>query len=295
MNGTNANITVTPTNAACGAVVRGVDLTHALGREQIAAIRSAWLAHQVLVFPAPTANNQPLQLDELERFASTIGPFGVDPYFGSVPGHPNVAQVKRAADETTRIFAEAWHSDWSFLAAPPQATLLYGNLIPPIGGDTLFANQYMAWDALPEALKRQVAKKMGVHSARRGYSPQGSYGQSDKGRSMDIKYSETAMATQLHPIARVHPETGRACLYLGDHAESIVGMDYDEGRALIEELNALAIHPDLTYAHRWRPHEFIVWDNRCLLHRATSYNPFVEGRVVRRCTVLGEEPFRQAR
>ena len=76
-----------------------------------------------------------------------------------------------------------------------------------------------------------------------------------------------------HPVVRTHPETGRTCLYLGDHAESIVGMPYDEGRALIDELNALAVHPDLTYEHRWQPHELIVWDNRCLMHRATAYDP----------------------
>jgi taurine dioxygenase len=93
-----------------------------------------------------------------------------------------------------------------------------------------------------------------------------------------------------HPIVRRHPETGRTCLYLGDHAESIVGMPYDEGRALIDELNALAVHPDLTYEHHWQPHQLIVWDNRCLMHRATEYDPHTQSRVVRRCTVLGEEP-----
>ena len=93
-----------------------------------------------------------------------------------------------------------------------------------------------------------------------------------------------------HPIVRRHPETGRTCLYLGDHAESIVGMPYDEGRALIDELNALAVHPDLTYEHHWQPRQLIVWDNRCTMHRATAYDPHTQSRVVRRCTVLGEEP-----
>jgi alpha-ketoglutarate-dependent taurine dioxygenase len=94
-----------------------------------------------------------------------------------------------------------------------------------------------------------------------------------------------------HPVLRVHPETGQRCLYLGDHAESIVGMPYDEGRALIEELNALAVaHADLRYEHRWQPHELIVWDNRSLLHRATAFDTERHARVVRRCTVLGEVP-----
>ena len=92
------------------------------------------------------------------------------------------------------------------------------------------------------------------------------------------------------PVVRTHPETGRKCLYLGDHAEYVVGMPYDEGRALIEELNALAIHPDLTYEHRWTARELLLWDNRCVMHRATPYDPATQGRVIRRCTVLGEVP-----
>ncbi len=271
MSANTTEVTVTANNAPCGAVVRGVDLTHALSREQVDAIRDAWLAHQLLVLPTPAPGGQELQLEDLERFASTIGPFGVDPYFGAVPGHPHVAQVKRAADEKTRIFAEAWHSDWSFLVSPPQATLLYGNVIPPVGGDTLFANQYMAWDALPEVLKRQVANRMGVHSARRGYSPQGAYGESDTGRSMDIRYSETAMATQLHPIARVHPETGRTALYVSPgYTIGIDGMPDDEAQVLLGQLFLHQAQPEFVYRHSWSQGMLLMWDNRCLVHAATG-------------------------
>ena len=93
-----------------------------------------------------------------------------------------------------------------------------------------------------------------------------------------------------HPVVRTHPDTGRKCLYLGDHAESIVDMSYDEGRALIDELNLLAVHPDLTYEHKWKVGQMIVWDNRCLMHRATAYDAATQGRVIRRCTVLGQIP-----
>ena len=92
------------------------------------------------------------------------------------------------------------------------------------------------------------------------------------------------------PVVRTHPDTGRKCIYLGDHAESIVGLPYDEGRALIEELNALAIQPDLCYEHRWQAGQMLVWDNRCVMHRATDYDAARQRRVVRRCTVLGEVP-----
>ena len=89
---------------------------------------------------------------------------------------------------------------------------------------------------------------------------------------------------------RTHPETSRKCIYLGDHAEYIVGMPYEEGRVLIDELNALAVHADLTYEHRWTARELLIWDNRCVMHRATPYDTSKQGRVIRRCTVLGEVP-----
>ena len=161
----------------------------------------------------------------------TIGPFGPDPYFESIPGHPHVAQVKREADETSTLFADNWHSDWSFLASPPAGTLLYGDVIPPIGGDTLFANQYDAWTALPSALKAAVQGRLGVHSARRGYSRQGRYGERDHGRSMAIRYDDSALATQTHPIARRHPETGRVALFVSPgYTIGIDGLPDDEAQ-----------------------------------------------------------------
>jgi len=93
-----------------------------------------------------------------------------------------------------------------------------------------------------------------------------------------------------HPVIRTHPETHRKCIFLGDHAETIVGPDYARGRALVEEVNALAVRPEITYRHRWRPRDLVIWDNRCLMHRATSYDSAGERRVMRRCTILGEVP-----
>ena len=208
-------------------------------REQTAEVRTTWLAHQVLAFP-----DQPLTVGDLERFALTIGPFGPDPYFESIPGHPHVAQVKREADETSTLFADNWHSDWSFLASPPAGTLLYGDVIPPVGGDTLFANQYDAWTALPSTLKTTVQSLLGVHSARRGYSRQGRYGERDQGRSMAIRYDDSALATQTHPIARRHPETGRIALFVSPgYTIGIDGLPDDEGAVLLNELFAHQAKP----------------------------------------------------
>ncbi len=257
---------VTPQSAPCGAVVRGLDLRQPLAAEVLAAVRRAWLDHQVLAFV-----DQDLALDHLERFALCIGPYGQDPYFESVPGHPHVAQVKREADETSTIFADNFHSDWSFLASPPAATLLYGDVIPPVGGDTLFANQYAAWDALSPAMKALLQDKQGVHSARRGYAKNGRYGEGDKGRSMAIRYDDSALATQTHPIARVHPETGRTALFVSPgYTIGIDGLPDAEAQPLLLELFRHQARPEFIYRHVWQQGTLLLWDNRCLVHAATG-------------------------
>jgi len=260
------NLDIRPQAAPCGALVHGLDLRRALDDQTVATIRAAWLRHQVLAFPG-----QDLSLEDLERIALHIGPFGTDPFFGSVPGHPHIAQVRRDADEKTKIFAETWHSDWSFLPRPPQATLLYGNVIPPVGGDTLFANQYAAWDALPPAMKTLLQGKRGIHSARRGYARDGMYGERDQGRSMAIRYGDDALATQLHPIARVHPETGRTALFISPgYTIGIEGLADAEAQPLLMELFRLQVRDDFVYRHRWQPGMLLVWDNRCVVHAATG-------------------------
>jgi taurine dioxygenase len=257
---------VVPQDAPCGAVIHGLDLSQGVDAARLAEIRALWLKHLVLAF-----SGQALSLHDLERFALGIGPFGSDPYFRAVPGHPHVAQVRRDANETSTLFADNWHSDWSFLAAPPAATLLYGDVIPPTGGDTLFANQYDAWEALPVALKTSLHGAMGVHSARRGYAPGGRYGVADKGRSMAIVHSDSAMATQLQPVARVHPETGRTALYVSPgYTIGIDGMPDDEADHVLAELFAHQARDEFIYRHRWSQGMLLLWDNRCLVHAATG-------------------------
>jgi len=276
----HAAIEVTEAPAPCGAFIRGPRLNEPLAIEQIAAIRAAWLKHQVVVFP-----DQSLALEDLERFAATVGPFGVDPYFRSVPGHPHVAQIRREANETSTLFAESWHSDWSFLPSPPAATLLYGNVIPPVGWDTLFANQYAAWETLPKGLRQAVEGRKGIHSARNGYSRQGAYGEKDQGRSMAIRFDDSALATQSHPIGRVHPETGRTALFVSPgYTIGIEGMPEDEARAILLELFAHQSAEAMVYRHRWAEGMLVMWDNRCIVHAATGgYQGYA--RLLHRITV----------
>jgi taurine dioxygenase len=249
-----------------GALVRGIDLTQPLTREQNAEVRSAWLAHQVLGFP-----DQPLSVPDLERFALTIGPYGPDPYFESIPGHPHVAQVKREADETSTLFADNWHSDWSFLANPPAGTLLYGDVIPPIGGDTLFANQYAAYDGLDDAMKRRIEPLFAIHH----YGNRNDTDEASRtAASLLTAEQQAKMPLVTHPIVRRHPVTGRKALYaVSGSSFGIVGMPDNESVALLDQLAAHATRPEFCYRHGYHVGDVVIWDNASLLHSATLTDP----------------------
>lgn len=261
-------LTITTSGQSCGAQVRGVDLSKSLAREQVQELRSLWLQHQVLSFP-----EQNLSDDDLERFTQYFGPFGDDPFIAPIPGREHIIAVQRRADETTSLFAEQWHSDWSFQATPPQGTCLYGITIPPHGGDTMFADQVAAAAALPADLRQRLQGKRAVHSAVMGYSPGGILGDADQsaGRSMDIRPSTDAEATQLHPILLTHPETGREALFgtIG-YIIGIDGLEGDEEIALLTDLYNWQTREEFQYRHRWHPGTLLMWDNRSVLHQATG-------------------------
>jgi taurine dioxygenase len=260
------DFTVEPTAGPLGAFVRGIDLREPMGAVTAERLRGEWLTHQVLVFP-----DQDLGFAGLEAVAEAFGPIGEDPYFRPIPGQSHVVALTREADETTPLFADVYHSDWSFLASPPAGTLLYGVAIPPTGGDTLYADQYAAYESLPSDLQNRIDGLVGIHSARRGYSKQGQYGDRDTGRSMAIIASDDALATQAHPLVRVHPETGRRALFCSlAYTIGIEGMGEDEANLLIGELYGYSTAEAVTYRHRWAPSMVVLWDNRCLLHSATG-------------------------
>lgn len=261
-------IEVTPSGQICGASVTGVDLTRPLDEVEVAAIRTAWLEHHVLSFP-----DQPMTDDDLERFTLQFGPFGDDPYIAPIPGREHVIAIRRRADEQAPLFAENWHTDWSFQERPPSGTCLYGITIPPVGGDTLYADQHAALDAMPDELRSRLEGRLAIHSARGGYAPSGTYGTTDQqtDRSMDIRPSDTAMATQTHPIVREHPETGRLGIFgcIG-YIIGIEGMPDDDARELLFELYHWQTRDEFVYRHRWQPNMLTMWDNRSVLHRATG-------------------------
>ncbi len=177
-----------------------------------------------------------------------------------------------------------WHTDGSWRERTGQATMMYSEIVPPEGGETEFADMYAAYDNLSSEMKQRIEGKRAIHNL--DFSRTRRHGEDPMTAEQKAKVPPVA-----HPIVRTHPETGRKAIFLGDHAQEIEGTDYDEGRALIEELNRLITPQSQVYAHTWRQRECIVWDNRCTLHRATGFNEVRHVRVMRRCTINGDRPF----
>jgi taurine dioxygenase len=273
-------LSIISSGQACGARVEGVDLTVPLSRETVSEIRAAWLKYHVLAFP-----NQAMSDDDLERFTLSFGPFGEDPFIAPVPGRSHVIAVRRTADEQSPLFAENWHSDWSFQAVPPAGTCLFGITIPPVGGDTLFANQHAALEALPPKRRALLEGRIAIHSAARAYAPTGVYGANDTGRSMDIRPSENAHLTQRHPLIRAHRETGRLGLFgTFGYIIGLEGVPTDEAHQLLAEMYQWQSREEFQYRHKWEPRMLVMWDNRSLLHAATGGYAGYE-RLLHRTTI----------
>jgi taurine dioxygenase len=276
---------VRPLTPKLGAEIVGVKLGEGVADDVFRGIYQAFLRYQVLLFPP-----QDLPPGRQVAFARQFGEVQIhvmNQYHAD--GHPELYRLSNL-DESGRPNGRhpdrgtlEWHTDGSWSRVTGQATIIYGEVMPETGGETHFCDMYEAYERLDAAWKARISNLRAVHNLdfsrtrRHGEDPM-----TDEQRR--------AKPPVDHPIVRTHPETGRKCIYLGDHAEYIAGMPYGEGRALIEELNRLAVHPDLTYEHRWTPGELILWDNRCVMHRATAYDPATQGRVIRRCTVLGDVP-----
>ena len=276
------SLSVQPSGASCGASISGVQLNQPLPDDLIAEIRAHWLEHKVVAFPG-----QQLTPAQLVAFSEQFGEIGEDPFFGHINEHPQVADIQRNADEKTSIFAEIFHSDWSFMAIPPAATALYGITIPPVGGDTLFANQVAAYEQLPTNLRERVEDLTAIHSAALGYAPDGAYGEADQeqGRSMKILPSERALETYEHPLVRTHHETGKRALFSSAaYIKGFVGLEKEESDALLLELYAHQSQPQFVYAHRWQAGMLVMWDNRSVLHAATGgYDGY--DRLLHRTTI----------
>ncbi len=278
-------LTIEPTGQACGAVVTGIDLRQRQDRETLSELRAAWLEHHVLVFP-----EQKLDDDQLEGFAESVGPIGDDPFIKAMEGKKRIAAIQRRADETGRIFADVWHSDWSFQETPPAGTCLLSIVVPPVGGDTLFSNQHKALEAMPDDMRKRFEDQTALHSARSAYGDDGYYSDEDNKGSMAITTSETARDIRRHPLVRRHPESGRAGIFGGAYVVGFDGVEQAESQEMVKELYRWQGRPEFTYTHQWQPDMLVLWDNRSVLHKATGG---FEGhdRLLHRLTIADDSSY----
>lgn len=275
-------MTVIPTGAALGAEVQGVDL-RALDAATFAALHAAWLAHQVLL-----VRDQSLSDAELIAFSRRFGDLDLAPIQESgrrfVDGYPELYVVSNVVDEQgvpigSLGFGEAvWHTDMSYQEHPPRASMLYALEVPPSGGDTSFCTMYGAWEALPEELRAQAA---GVRVKHDGTYNSGGYVRQGVTPTNDPRTSPG----MLHPLVRVHPETGRPHLYLGRRRNAYIeGLTLAESDALLDRIWELATREALVWTHQWRVGDLVLWDNRCTMHRRDAFDPATR-RVMHRTQI----------
>lgn len=270
-------ITVQKVAGALGAEIGGVDLSVALDDATIAAIRAALVEHQVIFF-----RDQSLTPEQQLAFGRRFGPLNIHPYVAGMADHPEVMEIIK--EPTDRInFGGGWHSDMSFLETPAIGSILYAVELPDWGGDTLFASQAAAFDALSPGLQATLEGLNAIHSAEREYAPTGPSAQ--KRESMKISDAEGMAGRFSHPMVKVHPETGRKALYVNPaFTMNIEGWSRRESKPLLDYLFEHSRKEAFTCRLRWRPGTVAFWDNRSVWHYALNDYPG-QRRHMRRVTV----------
>ncbi|MGQ0501999.1 MAG: TauD/TfdA dioxygenase family protein [Panacagrimonas sp.] len=269
---------VTRWSGSVGALIEGVDLATGLDPVTVADIRAALLAHGVVFFQEQSLS--PQQLVQVARC------FGEPMHYPQLPGLPEAplvtAVLKR--EQEKEAFGGVWHSDTTYLQTPPMATLLYGVEVPPQGGDTLFANQYLAYENLSAGLRQTLRGLRGLSS-----SAKAEVSRTREDRLREIGRDAVTLEAE-HPIVRTHPETGRQALYVNvAHTRLICGWTEDESRGLLEYLFSQQTRPEYTCRWRWSPGALAIWDNRCVQHLPVN-DYHGHRRLMHRVTLVGDVP-----
>jgi alpha-ketoglutarate-dependent 2,4-dichlorophenoxyacetate dioxygenase len=280
-------ITVCPVTPGFAAEIGDVDLSAPLAASDVADIKAAFATYAVLIFP-----EQQLSADQHLDFARHFGPLEttlalhrkdaqlrVRKEFADVSNLApnNEVWSKESRQRMFQLGNRLWHTDSSFKRLPALASLLYARSIPPIGGHTEFADERAAYDALPEAMKRRLDGLVAEHSI---FNSRAKLGFTDFSAE-----EKQGLPPVPQVLVRTLPESGRKALYLASHAGRILGMNENEGRALIEDLVAHATQRQFIYTHRWRVHDLVIWDNRCTMHRGTDFDDLRWKRDMQRATV----------
>jgi len=265
-------------SGALGAEILGVDLRKDLAEETVAAIRRAFLDHLVVFF-----HDQPLTPALFMAFARRMGKPIEYPLVKGIAGFPEVIEVKKLEHERQN-FGGLWHSDTAYLEIPPMGSMLLAREVPPYGGDTEFANQYAAYEALSEGMRKLLDGLVAVNASTKA----------DATRTREDRMKEQGLETRQflaeHPVVRTHPETGRKALYVNvGHTVRFKDMTEEESSPLLEFLYRHQARPELTCRFRWRVGSLAFWDNRC-----TQHNPLNDyhghRRVMHRITLAGDKP-----
>jgi taurine dioxygenase len=274
------SIAVHPIAGALGAEISGVDLARDLDAGTIAAIRRAWLEHLVIFF-----RDQRLTPAQFLDFGRRFGEPIEYPFVKGLPETPEVIPVLKLEHEAVN-FGGIWHSDTTYLERPPMASMLIAREVPPAGGDTEFANMYLAYETLSDGMKRMLDPLAAVNTS----------ALADVSRTREDRVKDSARADAAksyvaeHPVVRVHPETGRRALYVNvAHTERFAGMTREESLPLLRYLFQHQVRPELTCRFRWAPGSIAFWDNRCAQHNAINDYPG-RRRLMHRLTLAGDRP-----
>src|SRR5262245_20468072 len=274
-----------PLTSGFGVEVVGLDISRGLAAHVTEQLREAFERHLVLLF-----RGQRLTPEQHISFSRNFGELQVhvlDQYHATA--HPEILVLANVGPDgrPNRVHPDrgtlVWHTDASFQRRPAYATILYAEVVPKEGGHTLFADTLSAFEMLSEADREWLASFRVIHDLsisrdKAGYGP------------LPPEQRAKAPAVE-HPLVRTHPPTGRRGLYLGSHAQRIVGLSEPASIGLIERLMAHTTEPRFIYDHAWQPGDLLMWDNRAVLHRATEYDTAVEPRIVRRTVIPGDEPY----
>jgi taurine dioxygenase len=272
-----ATISVFPLAPALGAEIGGVDLSQPLGAAAFATLRQAFHAHGVIFF-----RDQNLTPEQHMAFARRWGDINVNRFFPAVDGYPMIAEVRKEPDQARNI-GGVWHADHSYDDAPALGSALYAREVPEVGGDTVFASMYAAYDSLSDGLKATLEGLNAVHSSRHSFGP------STESENYDGRFRNAELAVQdaVHPVVIRHPETGRRALYVNpEFTVRIDGWTPEESKGLLDTLYRHASRPEHTVRFRWRPGSMAFWDNRCTWHYALNDYPG-QRRLMHRITVEG--------
>jgi taurine dioxygenase len=279
---TTTRLEIQPIAGALGAEIHGVDLGSDLDDATVAEIRQALLDHCVIFF-----RDQEFGAEQHKRLARRFGEIFIHPNYYGTQADPEIVEIRREIGDT-KVVGEDWHTDTTMVAEPPMGAILYAIEVPPYGGDTLFANQYLAYETLSDGMKRLLDGLRAVHSDRTVAGPKVDHaGRSTKARA-DADWRETI---SVHPVVRTHPETGRKLLFVNySYTMNFEGMTEEESRPLLHYLFEQGHRPEFTCRFRWTKGAVAFWDNRCVKHLAVhDAQPF--RRYMRRIQIAGDRPY----